>query len=107
MHEVDGQYTARYPHLFDFFLSLGDITAETTLLLPLKHGGTRNPEYGAVMIPPGVRIVGLPHWSSARMLVRRFHRVAPATVMIFARYLGHVDIIGAVAPSAVGTRSRS
>jgi phosphatidylinositol alpha-1,6-mannosyltransferase len=103
MHEVDGQYTARYPHLFDFFLSLGDITAETTLLLPLKHGGARNPEYGDVMIPPGVRIVGLPHWSSARMLVRRFHRVAPATVMIFARYLGRVDIIGAVAPSAVGT----
>jgi glycosyltransferase involved in cell wall biosynthesis len=103
MHEVDGQYTARYPHLFDFFLGLGSITAQTTLLVPLKHGGAPNPEYGQVPIPPGVRIVGLPHWSSARMLVRRFHRVAPATVAIFARHLGSSDIIGAVAPSVVGT----
>lgn len=103
MHEIDGQYTARYPHLFDFFLGLGSLTAETTLLLPLKRGGARNPEYGTVTVPPGVRIVGLPHWSSARMLVRRIHRVAPATVMIFARYLRRSDLVGAVAPSAVGT----
>lgn len=103
MHEIDGRYTARYPHLFDFFLGLGEVTAETTLMLPLRHGGTPNPEYGEVPIPPGVRIVGLPHWNSAGMLVRRFHRVAPATVAAFVRHLRSSDIIGAVAPSAVGT----
>jgi phosphatidyl-myo-inositol dimannoside synthase len=103
MHEVDGEYTARYPHLFDFFLALGELTAETTLVLPLKHDGTRNPDYGVVRLPPRVRIVGLPHWSSAPMLVRRIHLVVPATLAVAVRYLGRFDIVGAVAPSVVGT----
>ncbi|HWF49003.1 MAG TPA: glycosyltransferase [Solirubrobacteraceae bacterium] len=103
MHEVDGEYTARYPHLFDFFLALGDRTAETALVLPLKHGGPRNPDYGTVVLPPNVRIIGLPHWNSARMLVRRIHLIAPATVWMAATSAREFDIVGAVAPSVVGT----
>jgi phosphatidylinositol alpha-1,6-mannosyltransferase len=103
MHELDGHYTARYPHLFDFFLALGSLTARTTLLLPLKRGATHDDEYGEVHLPAQVRIVGLPYWNSAGMLVRRFHRVVPSTVALFARHLGRTDIVGAVAPSVVGT----
>ncbi len=103
MHLVDGEYTARYPHLFDFFLALGTRTAGTTLVLPLKHGGPRNPEYGTVQVPPGVRIQGLPYWSSAQMLVRRIHLVAPAALRLGLGELGRLDIVGAVAPSVVGT----
>ncbi|HWF73612.1 MAG TPA: glycosyltransferase [Solirubrobacteraceae bacterium] len=103
MHEVNGEYTARYPHLFDFFLALGTRTAETVLVLPLKRGGVRNPDYGTVTLPPNVRVYGLPHWSSARMLVRRIHVIAPATVWMAATSAREFDIAGAVVPSVVGT----
>lgn len=102
MHEVDGEYTARYPHLFDFFLALGARTAQTSLILPLKQGGPRNPEYGTVVLPPQVRVMGLPHWSSARMIVRRAHRVVPAVLALAGRRLRQFDLVGAVAPSLVG-----
>jgi len=103
VHEVDGEYTARYPHLFDFFLALGSRTAHTTLVLPLKHDGPRNPDYGTVSLPAQVTIVGLPHWSSARMMVRRIHLVVPATLRFAFTTLGDLDLVGAVAPSVVGT----
>ncbi|MDQ6777811.1 MAG: glycosyltransferase family 4 protein [Actinomycetota bacterium] len=103
MHEVDGEYTARYPHLFDFFLALGSQTAETVFVLPLKHGGRRNPDYGTVTLPENVKVVGLPHWSSARMLVRRIHLIFPAAVWVAATSGREFDIVGAVAPSVVGT----
>ncbi|MDQ6805765.1 MAG: glycosyltransferase family 4 protein [Actinomycetota bacterium] len=103
VHEVDGEYTARYPHLFDFFLALGSQTAETVLLLPLKRGGTRDPDYATVSLPERVRIVGLPYWSSAPTMVRRIHLVAPATLRFAAIHLGRLDLVGAVAPSVVGT----
>jgi phosphatidyl-myo-inositol dimannoside synthase len=102
MHEVDGQYTARYPHLFDFFLALGARTAETGLVLPLKRGGPPNPEYGIVELPPQVRVIGLPHWSSARVIVRRAHRVVPAVLALAGRRLREFDLVGAVTPSLVG-----
>jgi glycosyltransferase involved in cell wall biosynthesis len=102
MHEVGGEYTARYPHLFDFFLALGASTAQTALVLPLKRGGERNPEYGTVDLPPQVRVIGLPHWSSARVMVRRAHRVIPAALVLGARRLRRFDLVGAVAPSLVG-----
>jgi phosphatidyl-myo-inositol dimannoside synthase len=103
MHEVDGEYTARYPHLFDFYLSLGSRTAQTVLVLPLKRGGVRNPDYGTVTLPDNVEIVGLPYWSSARMVVRRIHLIFPATVWVAATSARDFDIVGAVAPSVVGT----
>jgi glycosyltransferase involved in cell wall biosynthesis len=103
MHEVDGEYMARYPHLFDFFLALGELTAETTLVLPLKRDGPRDPDYGVVRLPARVRIAGLPYWSSAPMLVRRIHLVALATLAFATRHLGRFDVVGAVAPSVVGT----
>jgi glycosyltransferase involved in cell wall biosynthesis len=103
VHEVDGEYTALYPHLLDFFLALGSQTAETVLLLPLLRGGTRDPEHGPVNLPANVRIVGLPYWSSAPMMVRRIHLVAPATLRFAATHLGRLDLVGAVAPSVVAT----
>jgi phosphatidyl-myo-inositol dimannoside synthase len=103
MHEIDGEYTARYPHLFDFFLALGSRTAETVFVLPLKRGGRRNPDYGTVTLPDNVRVVGLPPWSSARMLVRRIHLIFPATVWVALTSAREFDIVGAVAPSVVGT----
>jgi phosphatidylinositol alpha-1,6-mannosyltransferase len=103
VHELDGEYTARYPHLFDFFLALGSRTAQTTIILPLKRGGPRNPEYGTLTLPPRVSIVGLPYWSSARMMVRRIYRVAPATLGFALIRMGRLDLVGAVAPSVVGT----
>ncbi len=103
LHEIDGEYSARYPHLLDFFLALGSVTSETALMVPLKRGGPRNPDYGAVAVPPGVRIVGLPHWSSARMMVRRFPWVVAGSVRVTVENLRRVDLVGAVAPSVVGT----
>ena len=103
MHEVDGEYMARYPNLFDFFLALGGRMAETTLVLPLKRGGSRNPDYSSVTVPAGIRIVGLPHWSSERMLVRRAYLVIPATLRVAITQMRRFDIVGAVAPSLVGT----
>jgi glycosyltransferase involved in cell wall biosynthesis/peptidoglycan/xylan/chitin deacetylase (PgdA/CDA1 family) len=103
LHQVGAEYTARYPHLFDFFLALGSRTAQTTIVVPLKREGLRNPEYGKVTVPPRVRIVGLPYWSSARMMVRRIHRVAPATLGFALTRMGRLDLVGAVAPSVVGT----
>jgi glycosyltransferase involved in cell wall biosynthesis len=103
MHEVDGEYAARYPHLFDFYLALGGCTADTTLVVPLKRGGTRNSDYGTVSVPPGVRIAGLPFWSSARAMARRIYLVVPAALRFGAANLGRLDLVGAVVPSVVGT----
>lgn len=102
MHEVDGEYTAQYPHLFEFFLDLGARTAQTSLILPLRRGGPRDPAYGTVTLPPQVRIIGLPHWNSAREVVRRAHRVVPAVLVQVGGRLGEFDLIGAVVPSLVG-----
>jgi phosphatidylinositol alpha-1,6-mannosyltransferase len=102
LHEVDGEYTAAYPHLFDFFLALGARTARTTLIVPLMRGGPRNPEYGTVVLPPGVQVIGLPHWNSAGMLVRRAHRVIPTVLALVGRRLRAFDLVGAVTPSLVG-----
>lgn len=102
MHEVDGEYTALYPHLFDFFLALGARTAQTALILPLKRDGPRNPDYGTVVLPPQVSVIGLPHWSNAGMLVRRVHRVVPALLRLLGLRLRQFDLVGAVAPSLVG-----
>ena len=37
------------------------------------------------------------------MVVRRFHRIAPAAVVMVARNIGRWDVVGAVVPSVVGT----
>jgi phosphatidylinositol alpha-1,6-mannosyltransferase len=100
--EVGGQYTARYPHLFDFFLALGARTARTALMLPLQRSQVGNPDYGTITLPPQVEVAGLPHWSSASMLVRQAHRVVPAALALAGREMGRYDLVGAVTPSLVG-----
>ena len=102
MHEVDGEYTARYPHLFDFFLLLASRTERTALCLPLKRGGARNPAYGTVDLPANVEIVGLGHWSSGVMLLKRAPLILPFTVVQILRRIRRWDTVGAVAPGLVG-----
>lgn len=101
LHEVDGQYLALYPHLFDFFLALGSRTAGTALILPLKHGGEVEPGYGPVVLPPQIEVIGLPYWNSAPMIVRRAPSVLTSALWLSAR-LRRFDLVGAVTPSLVG-----
>jgi len=103
MHETEGRLSARYPHLFDFFLALGGRTSATWLCVPLRRSAEPRAEYGPVELPEQVHLAGLPHWSSAPMVVRRFHRIAPAAVVMVARNIGRWDVVGAVVPSVVGT----
>jgi glycosyltransferase involved in cell wall biosynthesis len=103
MHETDGRLSARYPHLFDFFLALGGRTSATWLCVPLRRSAEPRAEYGPVELPERVHVAGLPHWSSAPMVVRRIHRIAPAAILMAARHIGRWDAVGAVVPSVVGT----
>jgi phosphatidylinositol alpha-1,6-mannosyltransferase len=102
MHAAGGELSARYPHLFDFFLALAERTRETTICVPLRRADGPVAGYGPVELPANVRIVGLPHYSSAPMLVRRAHRVVPATLRILRRETRHWDVVGAVVPSLLG-----
>lgn len=102
MHEVDGTYLALYPHLFDFFLALGSRTAGTALILPIRRGQEVEPGYGPVELPPQVKVLGLPYWNSAPMLVRRAPRVLARTLWLALTGLRHFDLVGAVTPSLVG-----
>jgi phosphatidylinositol alpha-1,6-mannosyltransferase len=102
MHETAGTLSARYPHLFDFFLALAGRTRETTLCVPLRRGDAPPAGYGRVRLPANVRLVGLPHYSSAPMLVRRAHRVVPSVLRVLAREAREWDVVGAVVPSLVG-----
>jgi glycosyltransferase involved in cell wall biosynthesis len=102
MLDVHGELTARYPHLFDFFLSLGAHTSVTWLCLPLRRADRPRSEYGPVEPPPNVRILGLPHWSSAASLARRVLLIVPVSLWRIARNLRHWDVVGAVVPSIVG-----
>lgn len=102
IREVDGELTARYAHLFDFFAALAERSGEATLCLPLAHDAERREGYGTVVLPRNVRLAGLPHWTSAPMLARRIHRILPSALWIGARHGGSWDALGAVVPSVVG-----
>ena len=102
IREVDGELTARYAHLFDFFAALAERTQATTFVLPLAHDEARRENYGTVALPPEVRLSGLPHWTSAPMLASRIHYILPATLRVAAREGGSWDALGAVVPSVVG-----
>lgn len=102
MHEASGALSARYPHLFDFFLALAEHTRETAICVPLRRGDARPAGYGPVELPANVRLVGLPHYSSAPMLVRRAHRVVPSALRVLDREAREWDVVGAVVPSLVG-----
>jgi glycosyltransferase involved in cell wall biosynthesis len=102
MHETGGELSARYPHLFDFFLALAERTNETAICVPLRRADHPVPGYGPVELPANVRVVGLPHYSSAPMLVRRAHRVVPAAVRVLGREARDWDAVGAVVPSLIG-----
>jgi glycosyltransferase involved in cell wall biosynthesis len=102
MHETGGELSARYPHLFDFFLALAERTHETAICVPLRRADHPVPSYGPVELPANVRVVGLPHYSSAPMLVRRAHRVVPATLRVLRGEARDWDVVGAVVPSLVG-----
>lgn len=102
MHEAGGELTARYPHLFDFFLALAERTRETAICVPLRRADDRVAGYGPVRLPANVRVIGLPHYSSAPMLVRRAHRVVPAALRILRREARDWDVVGAVVPSLIG-----
>lgn len=102
IREVDGELTARYAHLFDFFAALAERTRETTFVLPLAHDSERRPDYGTVDLPGNVRLAGLPHWTSAPMLARRIHRIVPSVVWVGVRQGGSWDALGAVVPSVAG-----
>ena len=102
IREVDGELTARYAHLFDFFAALAERTEQTTFCLPLAHDAERRSEYGTVELPATVDLAGLPHWTSAPMLARRIHRIVPSVLWIGARRGGSWDALGAVVPSVAG-----
>jgi glycosyltransferase involved in cell wall biosynthesis len=102
IREVDGELTARYAHLFDFFAALAERTRETTFVLPLAHDADRREDYGTVDLPANVRLAGLPHWTSAPMLARRIHRIVPSVLWVGARQGGSWDALGAVVPSVAG-----
>ena len=102
MHEVGGVYTARYPHLFDFFALLATRTERTTLCLPLQRGGARNPDYGVVELPANVEVAGLGHWSSGVMLLERAPLILPFAAFQVLRRIRRWDTVGAVAPGLVG-----
>jgi glycosyltransferase involved in cell wall biosynthesis len=103
MQESAGRLSARDPHLFDVVLALAGRASTTWLCIPLRRDAPPRPEYGPVELPEGVRVVGLPHWSSAPMLARRIHLIAPAAVATALRNIGRWDVVGAVVPSVVGT----
>lgn len=103
VHQADGHYSARYPHLFDFFLALGAQTAATSLVVPVRQGDPPPPAYGPLRLPRQVTIIGLPHWSSARMVVRRFPLIVAGSLRVCLRELRRFDVVGAVVPSVVGT----
>lgn len=103
MDASGGRLTSRYPHLFDFFLALAARTRETSLCVPLRRDGPPRAGYGPVELPAGVRVVGLPHWSSAPAVVASFHRIVPAAAATALRNIGRWDAVGAVVPSVVGT----
>ena len=102
IREVDGELTARYAHLFDFFSALAERTHETTFCLPLAHDAERREAYGTVDLPENVRLAGLPHWTSAPMLAQRVHRIVPSVLWVGARQGGSWDALGAVVPSVAG-----
>ena len=102
IREVDGELTARYAHLFDFFAALAERTRETTFVLPLAHDAERREDYGTVELPANVRLAGLPHWTSAPMLAQRIHRIVPSVLWVGARQGGSWDALGAVVPSVAG-----
>ena len=102
MYERDGAFSARYPHLFDFFFDLSERTESADLCVPLLTGAEARSEYGAVEPWGQARIVGLPHWSSARMVVRRIHRILPRASAVIVGRGRRWDVVGAVTPSVVG-----
>lgn len=103
MQQGEDGFTARYPHLFDFFTALAGRTSATWLCLPLRRDAAPRPGYGRVELPPEARVAGLPHWSSAPMVARRIHLIAPAALATVLRNVGRWDAVGAVVPSVVGT----
>jgi glycosyltransferase involved in cell wall biosynthesis len=103
VREVDGELTARYAHLFDFFIALGERTAVTELCVPTSHDRQRRPEYGTIRLPHNVHLAPVPHWSSAPNLVRRAHRVIPAALWTAIVRSRDWDVVGAVVPSVVGS----
>ena len=103
IQERSGRLSARYPHLFDFFFDLAERTAATDLCVPLKRDAADREEYGEVRPWGPVRIVGLPHWSSAKMVVRRIHRIGPAAWRTVRGRVDGWDVVGAVVPSVVGS----
>jgi glycosyltransferase involved in cell wall biosynthesis len=103
VREVHGELTARYAHLFDFFMALAQRTSSTDLCVPASHDAVRRPEYGTIQLPENVRLVSLPHWSSAPNLVRRAHRVIPAALWTATVRSREWDVVGAVVPSLVGS----
>lgn len=60
MEVVGRKYSARYPHLFDFFLDLASHTSRTTLTVPLRRADMTDPEHGDVSLPENVDVLGLP-----------------------------------------------
>jgi phosphatidylinositol alpha-1,6-mannosyltransferase len=102
MERAGGAYGSRYPHLFDFFLALGSRARSAELLVPLRDVTVPDPEFGEVKLPSGVRVVGLPFWSSAETMLRRAHTVVPAVVRYSRRGFDRCDLVGAVVPSVAG-----
>ncbi len=102
MDAVGSGYSARYPHLFDFYLDLASKTSQTTLVLPLRRQQTASPEYGHVPLPANVQVLGLPHWHSGPQLVVRAPLVLPVALASMANHVRRWDLVGAVVPSLVG-----
>jgi glycosyltransferase involved in cell wall biosynthesis len=103
MHERGGRHSARYPHLFDPFFVLARRLRHMDMCVPLLRDAPEREEYGPVEIGPGVEVVALPHWTSAKMVVRRAHAIVPASLRIVRRRMAGWDVVGAVVPSVVGT----
>jgi glycosyltransferase involved in cell wall biosynthesis len=99
---VDGELSARYPHLLDFFLALALDFDRVDICLPVRRGSARRPDHLAVPLPVNVRILPLAYWDSAPALARRIHRVVPVALWVALRNMRQWDVVGAVAPSVVG-----
>ena len=102
MEVVGRNYSARYPHLLDFYLDLASRTSGTTLTVPLRELDVADLDHGDVSLPANVRVLGLPAWSSGPQLVVRAPVVLPVTLTRVVRHMREWDLVGAVVPSLVG-----
>lgn len=102
MQASAGRYFARYPHLFDFFLMLGERAGRVELCVPVLREAAAGSGLEEVELPANVGVVALPHWNTMQVLARRIWVIAPAAVWQAWRGARRWDAVGAVVPSVVG-----